>query len=116
MRRNIQRRADRDPPHEGEERLATGPRGLSARTFAVGDDEFVVFSFPLAEAALPAHLAQSLTRAEKEVALLVLEGASNAEISRRRGRSLNTVINQVSSIYRKLGVTSRQELASLSAG
>ena len=41
----------------------------------------------------------------------VLAGLANAAIARRRGTSARTVANQVASIFRKLGVQSRAELA-----
>ena len=55
--------------------------------------------------------ADALTPAEHEVAADVIAGLSTPEIARRRGRAARTVANQLSSIYRKLGVTSRAELA-----
>ncbi len=56
---------------------------------------------------------RALTDAEYDVARDAIEGFSNAEIARRRGRSARTVANQLASIYRKLGVTSRAELAAI---
>ena len=41
----------------------------------------------------------------------VLGGQTNAEISRARGTSPRTVSKQLDSVYRKLGVHSRGELA-----
>lgn len=52
-----------------------------------------------------------LTAAEREVAALVLDGHDNAGIAKARGTSLRTTANQVASIFRKLGVSSRAELA-----
>ena len=52
-----------------------------------------------------------LTAAEEEVVALVLEGLSNAGIARRRRTRQRTVANQLASIFRKLGVSSRSELA-----
>jgi DNA-binding CsgD family transcriptional regulator len=52
-----------------------------------------------------------LTRAERDVARLLLEGLSNAEISARRGTSERTVANQVAYIGRKTGVSGRRALA-----
>jgi DNA-binding CsgD family transcriptional regulator len=53
----------------------------------------------------------ALTDAEREVARLAASGSSNAAIARCRKVSPQTVANQLSSIYRKLGVASRIELA-----
>ena len=58
-----------------------------------------------------ATAADELTPAERQVALAVLAGYSNAEIARTRGSSPRTVANQIASIFRKLGVRSRGELA-----
>ncbi len=54
-----------------------------------------------------------LTAAETAVLALLLEGASNADIARRRASSVRTVANQVASIFRKHGVRSRAELVAL---
>ncbi|MCK6537711.1 MAG: helix-turn-helix transcriptional regulator [Polyangiaceae bacterium] len=58
----------------------------------------------------------TLSAAEREVALLVAHGLSNAEIARARGVSPNTVANQIASLFRKLGVGSRLELTRKVAG
>jgi len=52
-----------------------------------------------------------LTPAENDVVQGLLSGRSNAEIAARRRRSPRTVANQIASIYRKLGVASRFDLA-----
>jgi DNA-binding NarL/FixJ family response regulator len=64
----------------------------------------------LAPAATPAWPG-SLTQAERAIAALLIEGASNAEIASRRGTSARTVVNQVASIFKKACVASRIELA-----
>lgn len=56
---------------------------------------------------------QPLTPSERRVALLVAEGCRNIEVARRLGRSLRTVEFQLNSIYRKLGVSNRTQLARL---
>jgi DNA-binding CsgD family transcriptional regulator len=59
----------------------------------------------------------ALTAAENEVLACAAAGLSNAEIARRRGKSLRTIANQLASAYRKLGVSGRQEvLAQLNHG
>jgi DNA-binding NarL/FixJ family response regulator len=55
--------------------------------------------------------APALSPAEREVATLAAAGWTNAAISVHRGTSDRTVANQMASIFRKLGVSSRQELA-----
>lgn len=52
-----------------------------------------------------------LSRSEREIAVLMLQGASNSEIAASRMKSERTIANQVASIFRKLGVGSRSELA-----
>jgi DNA-binding NarL/FixJ family response regulator len=52
-----------------------------------------------------------LSLAENEVLSLLLAGLDNRSIAARRRTALRTVANQVASIFRKLGVSSRQELA-----
>jgi len=51
-----------------------------------------------------------LTAAERDIASLVIEGLSNAEIARRRGTLVRTVEKHLSNINRKLGLASRSEL------
>lgn len=50
------------------------------------------------------------TDAERDVLTMLVEGASNADIARRRGRSVKTIANQVRAVYQKVGVGSRREL------
>ena len=52
-----------------------------------------------------------LTPTEKDIALYVIKGFSNLEIASLRGTTESTVKSQVSAIFRKSGVTSRQQLA-----
>jgi DNA-binding NarL/FixJ family response regulator len=59
---------------------------------------------------LPAQVPELLSEAEEGVALQVYAGASNEEIASARDVSVKTVTNQLESIYRKLGVSSRVEL------
>ena len=58
-----------------------------------------------------ATFAEKLTSTERAVATLAAGGASNADIARARGAAVRTIENQLASIYRKLGVHSRSELA-----
>lgn len=72
----------------------------------------LILSYPLGAGRLPA----GLTAAEHGVALAALRGLSNAEIARERGSAVRTVINLLASVFRKLGVHSRAELAALLEG
>jgi DNA-binding NarL/FixJ family response regulator len=58
----------------------------------------------------------SLSPSERAVIALIERGLSNAQIAERRGTSTHTVANQVARVFRKLGVGSRAELATWSAG
>jgi DNA-binding NarL/FixJ family response regulator len=71
-----------------------------------GEDTFAIVSFPESGPELPA----SLSSAEAEICRMLLNGASNAEIARRRRRSERTIANQVASVLKKLGARSRADL------
>lgn len=53
----------------------------------------------------------ALTTAEHEVLILLLDGHEAAHIAAVRGTSPSTTTNQIASIFRKLRVGSRAELA-----
>jgi DNA-binding CsgD family transcriptional regulator len=76
---------------------------------AAGPDgrELLVFSgrSPATEALV------ELGEAERAVARLAVDGKTNAEIAAARGTSERTVAHQLTSIFKKLGVRSRGELA-----
>jgi DNA-binding CsgD family transcriptional regulator len=84
-------------------------RDVVVLSLRVGDTELAVVSAPVAN---PSALAR-LTKAEREVLIQVLAGASNAEIAAARRTSARTVGNQVAALFQKLGVTSRGALAAL---
>jgi DNA-binding NarL/FixJ family response regulator len=56
-----------------------------------------------------------LTPREREIATLAAGGSSNKAIATRLVISVRTVENQLQRAYRKLGITRRQELATLLA-
>lgn len=85
--------------------LRAAPGGLESEKIFVGDDEYLVLSFP----ALPVPT-DGLTSAEAAVLRHVLGGLSNRDIAKRRNTSVRTVANQVAAILRKLGFRSRYEL------
>lgn len=68
-----------------------------------------------AETAPPAagervSLLRELSPREREIALLVAEGNSNAEVAARLNKSVLTIKTQLNSVFRKLGVSSRARL------
>jgi len=73
----------------------------------VGNDELCWVFLPVEALGLDPRL----TDAEREVVAGVLSGRSNAAIAIARRTSARTVANQLAAIYRKLGVSSRWELA-----
>ena len=87
------------------------PSGLDA---AALPDGTVLVSFPLDGPT--SNPIDALTEAERAVAVLVLSGLDNAEVARLRGTSVRTVANLLARAFRKLGVTSRAELAALVHG
>jgi predicted ATPase/DNA-binding CsgD family transcriptional regulator len=60
---------------------------------------------------LPPAGRESLTKREQEIAALVSEGLTNSQIAQRLVVSPRTVDSHVASIYAKLGVSSRVQLA-----
>ena len=54
-----------------------------------------------------------LTQAETTVARATVAGLSNREIAEQRGSAVRTVAVQLRSTYRKLGISSRTELAAV---
>ncbi|MBI5689521.1 MAG: helix-turn-helix transcriptional regulator [Verrucomicrobia bacterium] len=56
------------------------------------------------------RILRALTPREREIALLVREGQSNAEIAHGLSKSVLTIKTQLNSIFRKLGVKSRARL------
>ena len=89
------------------------PGGLRARL-----REIEVAGEPMLVGVLPPvaaeHLA-GLSEVEREIALALVQGATNREIAARRSSAERTVANQVQTLYRKLGVSSRAGLAALLA-
>ncbi len=79
----------------------------TTREVKVSDEKVVVVTAPTRSGSdLP-----SLSRAERAVAELAARGLSNAEIAKRRRCSPRTVANQLASVFVKLGIESRSELA-----
>lgn len=85
------------------------PSGLRATLAesAVHGDSLLLGSYPL----IPEAQVVDLTEAERVVLAYLLAGSTNSDIAQRRDSSEHTVANQVQTIFRKLGVRSRSELA-----
>ena len=77
---------------------------VDVHALALSGLELPVLSLP--EIPCPA----TFTTAERAVARLVASGKSNAEIASERATSERTVANQLASMYRKCGVSTREEL------
>ncbi len=90
---------------------APAPTGLRATRTAIGRTPIVVFSYPSGPPTT--DRLGTLTAAERAVADLLLMGRTQTEIAALRGTSARTVGKQVDSLYRKLGIHSRAELAAL---
>ena len=80
--------------------------GARLSTFSYGGERFVVLSAPL-----PVPVLGPLTPSERQVLACIARGMSNAEIAASRKTSVRTVANQVASLLRKMGATSRVELS-----
>ncbi len=74
--------------------------------------QLAAFEVPLR---IPAHLVADLTDAERDVCACIVAGDGYAAIATRRGTSVRTVANQVQVVFRKLGVSTRNELVALTA-
>lgn len=88
------------------------PEGMRATTLHHEGVDYVVVSYPIR----PRPGLERLSPSEREIAALVLRGESNAAIARARGVAVRTVANQLASMFRKLGVGSRVELAAIVGG
>ncbi len=88
----------------GDQRSAAAAQSLSAKTRAAGA------ATPLLQRTLSV---EPLTRREREIAGRAAAGASNADIAGQLHVSVRTVETHLQRVYRKLGVSSRRELAEL---
>jgi DNA-binding NarL/FixJ family response regulator len=86
------------------------PADLEVTSFKIDSEEYVVLAFNAPTKQENVEGPKRLTASERAVMALVLQGRTNAEIARARGTSASTIANQVSMLYRKLGVSSRREL------
>jgi len=89
-------------------RRLSPPANLKAYRFDVGDDEWVIFAVPAKGDATAVSI--DLPEAQRAVLTLLLAGASNDEIAKKRKTSVRTVANQVATLLKRFGVSSRYEL------
>lgn len=113
------RRAPVEVPERSLERAPAAFAELDVCCFRVGSDEFAILSVGPVRAgedradlrAAPCPDPDALTSSERAILVMALQGLSNAAIAQRRGASVRTVANQMTALFRKLGVRSRRELA-----
>jgi DNA-binding NarL/FixJ family response regulator len=105
----IRRRQTTD---HSDRRTATSPETSDVSFFSLGPDDFAIIPV----AGDPAPCLAALSEAETRVLAELATGRSNREIAISRGTSLRTITNQVSAVFRKLGVRSRSELVLLLSG
>lgn len=86
------------------------PAGLRATAVEIDDESLVALSYPVeAELCMPSCLSDS----EKAVVRLACGGMTSQQIATLRRVRHRTVCNQLASVYRKLGVHSRDGLLAL---
>lgn len=81
-------------------------RDTTVSRIRVGKRNYLVIAYALAPSPSP-----ELTSAEQRIVARLVRGDSYRMIAFARGVSTSTIANQAQSIYRKLGVHSREELA-----
>lgn len=87
--------------------FAPGSLRAKLAEVSIAGEELLVGTYPLVNE----NRVISLTEAERAVLAHLLAGSTNSDIARRRNTSDRTVANQVQSIFKKLEVRSRGELA-----
>jgi DNA-binding NarL/FixJ family response regulator len=82
------------------------PRGLRREPSRKATERLII-SFPISEIGWR----QGLSAAEISVAKDVLAGTDRSQVAAKRGTAVRTIVNQLASVFRKLGVSSRLELS-----
>jgi DNA-binding CsgD family transcriptional regulator len=118
--RRLARIARRHPARAGEAALLLARVVGSSRTLAIEQRVGgIAFRLEIVDAGVPCSLtcvlheggiAAALTSCEREVATLLCEGRTLAQIAHLRGVSINTVKSQVRQVFRKLDVETRVAL------
>lgn len=80
---------------------------------AIGPDVELRFSYQPPPRPEPEAAALALSERELQIALLVAEGLTNAEIGRELAISPHTVMTHLSNVYQRHGLRSRAELTKL---
>jgi DNA-binding CsgD family transcriptional regulator len=89
-------------------------RGLATYAeFEANGEQLVSLRAPIP---IRLDLESKMSAAETHVAWLTCDGLSNREIAEIRGSSERTVANQIGSLFQKLGIARRTELAMLLLG
>jgi DNA-binding NarL/FixJ family response regulator len=92
----------------------TGLHAWQPSTLRIAKVELHGTRFAVIEVPTTSALDESkLSPAERKVLVLLLAGKSSIDIATERRVAERTIINQVSSIYRKLGVSGRGELLAM---
>jgi DNA-binding NarL/FixJ family response regulator len=88
------------------------PDDLRACRLSFAAEQYIVVSFrsTIARSTGAESRDGALTSTERAVACAAAAGRSNRQIAAARGTSMHTVANQLASVYRKLGISSRAEL------
>jgi DNA-binding CsgD family transcriptional regulator len=100
-------------PHPRMSWLSASIEFVPSRTLALSKGAFVVTlndDSPVSDRTGVLRGFNGLTPRERDCALLAAEGLHNDEIAKKLGKSTITVRNQLTSIYRKLGIDSRHKL------
>ncbi|MGO9819240.1 MAG: LuxR C-terminal-related transcriptional regulator [Solirubrobacteraceae bacterium] len=105
--------ADQPTPTECRQLIDAGATACLAKSACVQELlEAIRLGFATGDAVAPATVPAPLTQCEVDVLELLRSGRSNAEIAATLHVGFETVRSHTSSIYRKLGVSSRRELRS----
>jgi DNA-binding CsgD family transcriptional regulator len=94
--------------------VVNNPASALARPrFLVVLDSRPAVPVPARAAAEKLNQLRDLTPREREIALLVCDGQTNAEIAKRLSKSVLTIKKQLNSVFRKTGMKSRARLMAL---
>lgn len=106
---------ERAQSRQGQQ-IVRGVSMTSMPVYANGDDEEGALLLTLTRVLTPRLDAlASLSPSQREVVELAASGATLGEIAKARGSSIETVRTQLKEAYRRLGISSRAELAGVVA-